>query len=350
MFKIFYTSAIALFTFCLCSGQQANNSGDIKNELSYNNSVGVVPNMADPFILRSGGKYYLYGTDGGSGSVHLGFKVYESTDLVNWSKPVGVHEGGRALEKANSFGTKGFWGAEVYERNGTFYMYYTAEEHLAIATSSSPLGPFIQKEKKPVHPQREIDPHLFVDDDGKAYMYYVSFQNKSNDIYVVEMNDDWLTPKDETKTRCIWFTQPWENSDSNFAKWPVTEGSAVLKHKGTYYLFYTGNHFLSRDYAVGYATSKSPFGPWEKYEDNPILKQTPNLRGTGHCSFVKAPNKELVMVYHSHKDTTKPNPRKLAIDRCEFVRNPDRSKPDILRVKGPTDTKQIVPWKLLGKK
>ena len=318
-------------------------------ELSYNNSVGLVPNMGDPFILQSGGKYYLYGTDDGIG-VHLGFKVYESTDLVNWSGPVGVHSGGRALEKANSWGTRGFWGAEVYERNGTFYMYYTVEEHLAIATGPSPLGPFAQPEKKPVRSQKEIDPHLFVDDDGKAYMYYVSFENKSNEIFVVEMNDDWLTPKEETKTRCIWFTQPWENADPKYAKWPVTEGSAVLKHKGIYYLFYTGNHFLSPKYAVGYATAPSPFGPWTKYEGNPVLEATKNLQGTGHCSFVKAPNNELIIVYHAHKSATTPTPRKMAIDRCGFVVNPDKSKPDLFKVKGPTDTKQVVPWKAIGGK
>ncbi len=42
---------------------------------------------------------------------------------------------------------KVFWGAKVYERNGTFYMYYTAEEHLAIATSLSPLGAILFKKK-----------------------------------------------------------------------------------------------------------------------------------------------------------------------------------------------------------
>ncbi|MGV3540068.1 MAG: glycoside hydrolase family 43 protein [Rufibacter sp.] len=342
MFKKILSCAVVLLSLQACVSQEAANS---EKRLTYNNRVGVVPDMADPFILRSGNKYYLYGTD--AKGVNQGFKVYESTDLVNWSNPVGVHEGGRALDKSNSWGTKGFWGAEVYERNGKFYMYYTVEEHLAIATSDSPLGPFVQQEKKPVRPVKEIDPHLFVDDDGKAYMYYVSFENKSNDIYVVQMNDDWLTPKEETKTRCIWFTQPWENADPKYAKWPVTEGSAVLKHKGTYYLFYTGNHFLSPNYAVGYATSKSPFGPWEKYEGNPILQQTPNLRGTGHNSFVKAPNNELIMVYHSHKDTNKVAPRKMAIDRCEWVKNPVKGKPDILKVKGPTDTEQIVPWKPL---
>ncbi len=342
--------AVVLAILCLpfCFGGKKGEAGAGPGQvLSYDNREGIVPNMADPFILQSGGKYYLYGTDG-TGDVHLGFKVYESTDLVNWGPPAGVHAGGRALERQNSWGTRSFWGAEVYERNGKFYMYYTVEEHLAIATSDSPLGPFVQPQKKPLLPQRGIDPHLFVDEDGKAYLYYVSFENRSNDIYVVEMNDDWLTPRDSTKTRCIWYTQPWENADPKYARWPVTEGSAGLKHKGVYYLCYTGNHYLSQKYAVGYATASSPFGPWTKHEGNPILQGTEHLTGTGHCSFVRAPNGELIMVYHSHKNVGTPNPRKMAMDRCEFVANPDKSKPDGLKVKGPTDTRQIVPWKSLG--
>ncbi len=331
-----------------CQAQQKGETSNVLNgELSYDNSKGVVRNIGDPFIMRSHGKYYLYGTD--DGRANKGFLVYESKDLVNWSGPVGAGEGGRALISKDSWGSSSFWGAEVYERNGRFYMYYTVAHHLAIATSDSPLGPFKQENKAPIREQKEIDPHLFVDDNGRAYMYYVSFQNKSNDIYVVQMEDDWLTPKEETKTRCIWFTEPWENADPKYSKWPVTEGSAVLKHKGIYYLFYTANHFLSQKYAVGYATASSPFGPWEKYEGNPILSETDRIKGTGHCSFVRAPDNEWIIVYHTHKDDKTSNPRKMAIDRGRFVENPDHSKPDIFKVKI-TDSEQTVPWRALDEK
>jgi xylan 1,4-beta-xylosidase len=336
----YLTLFIILFLTSSC-GEETKEVDDLK--LTYDNSKGIVSNLADPFILKHNDKYYLYGTDDLPSEVNLGFKVYTSDNLIEWSEPAGASKDGRALEAEDSWGNWGFWGAEVYYRDGLFYMFYTVEEHLAVATSKSPLGPFRQDIKKPLRDIREIDPHLFHDDDGKAYMYYVSFENFSNDIYVEELNDDWLSTKPETKTRCIWWTQKWENADREYMNWPVNEGSATLKHKGVYYLFYTGNHFLSEKYAVGYATSDSPFGPWNKYENNPVLQQTERLKGTGHCSFVRAPDENIYMVYHAHKDTLNVTPRKMCFDRVEFVENQNSEKPDILMIYM-TDTLQEVSW------
>ena len=53
----------------------------------------------------------------------------------------------------------------------------------------------------------------------------------------------------------------------------VAEGPSVLKKEGIYYLIYSANHFESKNYGVGYATSDSPMGPWKKYEENPILQR-----------------------------------------------------------------------------
>ncbi|MEN8157572.1 MAG: glycoside hydrolase family 43 protein [Bacteroidota bacterium] len=311
--------------------------------LTYNNIIGVVRSMADPFILQHEEKYYLYGTDDVSPDVDMGFKVYVSDNMVEWSDPQGVGDGGRALMASDSWGNWGFWGAEVYKKDSMFYMFYTVEEHLAVAISNSPLGPFRQEVQKPFRYIREIDGHMFVDEDGKAYLYYVSFENSSNEIFVEELNDDWLSTKPETKTRCIWWTQTWENSDPNYDQWPVAEGSAVLKHQGVYYLFYTANHFLSPNYAVGYATSDSPLGPWIKYDDNPVLEKTRKLIGTGHCSFVRSPNDELYMVYHAHKSPSIPLPRKMCFDRGEFIPDPDPAKPDRFEIQA-TDTIREVSW------
>jgi len=327
-----------------CRDNSIVNKPENKNsKLHYNNKAGIFSPMADPFVLKHQNRYYLYGTDDVSPDVDRGFKVYVSENLLEWGNPAGTNPGGLALAAEDSWGNRWFWGAEVYERDGLFYMFYTVDEHLAIATATSPLGPFSQQVRMPLSEIREIDCHLLVDDDGKAFMYYVSFENKSNEIFVEEMNDDWLSTKSDTKTRCIWWTDPWENSDPQFENWPVTEGTAVLKHKGIYYLFYTANHFLSPNYAVGYATSDSPFGPWEKYDGNPILKKTDRITGTGHCSFVYAPNDDLYMVYHAHKNLRTAVPRKMCIDRCEFIPDPDSLKPDIFKVYQ-TDSRQAVLW------
>jgi beta-xylosidase len=313
--------------------------------LVYDNVAGIVSPMADPYILRHDGRYYLYGTDDGPG-VNKGFTVRVSTDLVNWSAPCGAGPEGRALNAGDAYGTRWFWSAQVNERDGVFYMFYTADEHIAVATSHSPLGPFTQEVKKPMRAQKIIGGMPFIDTDGRAYLFYTAFDNKANEIFVEEMTGDWLGSKPETRRRCIWWTQPWENSDERpkYKRWPVNEGASILKHKGLYYMFYTANHFKSPKYAVGCATAKTPLGPWTKYKGNPVLSQTPRLRGTGSVSFVTAPNGDLYIVYHAHKDTETVLPRKMCMDKVEFIPNPVPGQPDIPKIHGPSDTPVTVPW------
>ena len=95
---------------------------------------GRVP-LADPFILLDNGTYYAYGTRSKNGIVY-----YTSNDLKIW------RYGGLALHKKNSYGEKWFWAPEVYLVDGVYYMYYTADERTCVATSSSPVGPFVQRE------------------------------------------------------------------------------------------------------------------------------------------------------------------------------------------------------------
>ena len=99
---------------------------------------------------------------------------------------------------------------EVYyvKSKNLFYMFYSVEEHICVATSTSPEGPFIQREKKPiVADEKGIDTSFFIDDDGTPYLYYVRFTG-GNVIWVAEMNDDLTSIKKETLTKCISATEP----------------------------------------------------------------------------------------------------------------------------------------------
>jgi len=302
---------------------------------SYTNSV--LDGVADPFVLFHKGTYYLYGTNTVDyPNMPNGIKVYTSKDLVHWT----AHEGW-ALDNKDSWGENRFWAPEVVEKNGTFYMYYAVEEHLAVATSDSPLGPFIQEVQQPLHADiKEIDAHIFTDDDGKQYMYFVRFNN-NNEMWVAELNDDMMGIKEDTLQFVFRATQDWEKSQ----KAPVAsinEGPFVIKHKGLYYLTYSGNHFQSPDYGVGYAVSESPTGPWTKYEYNPIMKSNTVVPGAGHHSLIASPDgKELFMVYHTHFSQSSTEPRKLAIDRVQFV--PQENGIDAMEVWGPTVTPQLMP-------
>ncbi len=162
--------------------------------------------LADPTIFLDNGVYYLYGT----GS-NQGFRVYQSADLINWTGPSGK-KSGFALTKGDSYGNGGFWAPQIFKNGRTYYMVYTADEHLAIAESDSPLGPFKQKEIKALSGNgKQIDPFIFRDQDGKIYLYHVRL-TEGNRIYVVRLKDDLSDILPETATACITATQIWENT------------------------------------------------------------------------------------------------------------------------------------------
>jgi len=292
-------------------------------------SLGVIPTLADPCLLEYDGKYYLYGT---SDKAQEGFKVYMSTDLISWSGAVGARNG-YALHKEDAWGDRSFWAPQVFRHKNKFYMAYAANESIAIAESDSPLGPFTQKVKQALSaPVKQIDPFVFIDDDGKKYLYHVRVANGGNRIFVAELTDDFDSIKPETLRECISATEEWENAEH--ANWSVAEGPSLLKHKGLYYLSYSANHFRSINYAVGYAVSKSPYGPWDKYAGNPILSRADvNQNGTGHGDFVKDSRGNLVYVFHTHFSNTSVAPRRTAVVKGGFS-NDSTAGVDKLRMEG----------------
>jgi beta-xylosidase len=260
--------------------------------------------LADPAIFFHKGVYYLYGTV--EGNADAGFQVYSSPDQKSWS------DKGFALKKGDVYGDKGFWAPQVFEQNGKFHMAYVANENIALAVADSPLGPFRQQDKKPLAaPVRQIDPFVYVDTDGKIYLYHVRLQ-EGNRLFVAEMKSDLSGIIPETLQPCLHAEDGWENTANS--KWPVAEGPAILKKSNLYYLFYTANDFRNPDYAVGFATSKSPMGPWTKYSGNPILSRRDiGQNGTGHGDFYFDQKGELHYVFHTHNSATAVARRKTAV-------------------------------------
>ncbi|MBQ4353824.1 MAG: glycoside hydrolase family 43 protein [Clostridia bacterium] len=274
---------------------------------------------ADPFILLADGKYYLYSTNSDAG-----YKCYVSDDLANWEYA------GMGLSKEDVQGDRWFWAPEIIEKDGKFYMIYSSEEHIGVAVSDSPAGPFRQTEKKWLSERNAIDGDFFVDDDGQVYLYYVRFDH-GNVIYGTKMSADLRTMDEENEVRLIAAEEDWEILDCR-----VAEGPFMLKHNGKYYLTYSANHYRCPGYAVGYAVSDSPLGPFKKYAGNPILHKNDLVQGTGHHSFTTTKDKKtLLCVYHIHHSLTEVHPRMTSIDPAEFIPDPDGGD-DILVIHGPT--------------
>ncbi|MDB4331442.1 family 43 glycosylhydrolase [bacterium] len=293
---------------------------------TYTNPVQI--NCADPTVLQHQGLYYAYCTySKDHPNMTRGIRLYTSSNLVQW------HDQGFIIKAEQSWGTSKFWAPDIVQKNGKFYLYYATDTRICVAQADSPSGPFQERSESPILPETvRIDAHVFQDDE-KAYFYYVRF-NRGNEIWGGELNDDMVSLKQDTLRLMIKPDQEWERHQG-----AIAEGPVILKHDDIYYLTYSGSHFESPQYAVGYATSDSPLGPWKKYQHNPIMKSTAYAKGTAHHCFTDSPDgTEKFIIYHRHHNLQQTEPRKMAIDRVQFVTQP--KGPAILEINGPTGSPQ----------
>lgn len=310
-------------------------------QISFTNDLGIT-DIGDPFMLKiSENEYYLYCT-----SAENGFYCWRSEDMVHWTDKKMCY-----VREADSWGKDSFWAPEVVAYNNQYYMYYTARNEngslrIGLAVSDTPDGPFVDEKNQPLMDfgYAAIDGTVLIDDDGSKYLYYSRdcSENMVGDIhtsqiYAVTLSDDMKSVVGEP----VFLTtpeQPWECMSGDYL-W--NEGPAVIKHGDTYYLTYSANYYESTQYSVGYATSKSPLGPFVKAEENPILTSQglENVSGTGHHSFVLSPDgSELWIAYHSHTDVSNPSgDRKVNIARTDFTSDGK------MYMNGPLTTPQPMP-------
>lgn len=270
--------------------------------------------LADPYVLCDGGLYYMYGTCAENGIV-----VFTSKDLKCWESPDGS-EFHLALKKGDVWGEKWFWAPEVYKVGDTYIMYYTAEEHICAAEGDSPLGPFVQKVKTPMRPQEKgLDNSLFIDDNGRAYVFWSRFLDGLQ-IWMAELENDLVTMRPGTERPCIKMSQDWEKV------WPsVNEGACVVKHNGTYYLTYSANSYESHNYGIGVAMTTDLSKPWVKCEDNPALQFPADLVGVGHHTFFIDNKGKTRIAYHCHFSKDSVEPRLVKISKYKFKRDHGKS-------------------------
>ncbi len=265
---------------------------------------------ADPTIFVDKGTYYLTGT---RNTEPLGFAILKSKDLKEWSSPTKEELHMILTKGQKAYGEQGFWAPQILKLNKEYLFAYTANEQVVLAKSKKLIGPFTQDKIEPIDDsEKNIDPFIFKDDDGKYYLYHVRFDH-GNYLWVAEF--DITTGKIDPSTlkKCFGQTEAWEATD-NYPSAPIMEGPTVLKLKDKYYLFYSANHFMNIDYSVGYATSDSPLGPWEKNQNSPIIHRSiVGENGAGHGDVFMGKDNQLYYVYHVHYSQDKVSPRRTRI-------------------------------------
>ncbi len=233
---------------------------------------------ADPSPLVIGDTLFLYTSHDASPEdipdenekSSAGFFMYDwllwsTTDMVNWTE-----HGAVASLKDFPWRSRenGAWAIQTVERNGKYYLYAPLHGHgIGVLVADSPYGPFKDPLGKPLVWDQsnwfDIDPSVYTDDDGQAYMYW----GNPHTFWAKLGNDMTSLTSEVTKLPHI----------PNYQ-----EGPWFYKRNGHYYLGFASTCCPE---ALGYAMSDSPTGPWEW--KGYIMKPTQRDRGNhpGICDF-----------------------------------------------------------------
>ena len=354
--NLFFTAAmirngfLLTIVFLLVTG-----CGGTPHELVISNPLPV--KFGDPYILKaSDGIYYMVGT----GGVAEGFKMYSSSDLAHWKDEGRIYQG----NTDTSWGIANFWAPELYEYNGRFYLFFSADWRenptgelenfrIGVAVSDVVTGPYKDLFNRPVFDPGYpvIDANLLFED-NRIYLYYsrccykhpveseladwarkegVFDEIEESWVYGVELRPDFSGIIGDPKL----LLRPPVTMDDPHTEWESrsvtagevnrrwTEGSSIFKKEGTYYMMYSSNYFGGQYYAVGYATARSPLGPFVKAGNNPVLEKNIEkggiVTGTGHNSVTVSPDGQTMLcVYHGRTSKTGKD-RVVFIDRMEIL-------------------------------
>lgn len=255
--------------------------------LAYENPI--MTHINDPDVAQMDGAYHLtYPKGHGKGGQYL---YSTSRDLVHWSDPVAI------LQQAP--GTSLWQSSYFRDADGQLYFYYTV---------------VTRDRSKAVHVAKAadaIDPYPMRDANGGLWLYYKNDQKGQKGIWVQKMSDP-ATPVAGSAKEIL---HPQANTfeDSGYQS---VEGPTVIQRAGLYFLLYTGGPFGAKNYAVGYAVSKSPDGPFTRGKNNPILanSRSPSVFSPGVPTVVVDGAGKSWLVYRQRESAQRRSPRELTLD------------------------------------
>jgi hypothetical protein len=232
----------------------------------------------DPFVFVQGGSYYLFTSQS---KQPQNMPVRSGPAFGQWGA---ISD---ALPDLPAWATPGVtWAPDVAQFGSHYMLYFSAQlaseaQHtmcIGDAISTSVAGPYIAS-PAPLICQLSlggsIDPRVFVDSNGQAYMVWKSDQNSRSlavdtQIWSQRLSADGMHLLG-TSTKIFAPDEAWQGT--------IVEAPQIELVKGTYYLFYSGYQFDTPGYAIGVARCAGPLGPCHDTADTPLLGS--NLQGWG---------------------------------------------------------------------
>jgi hypothetical protein len=256
----------------------------ITNFLYAHNPIIQTCYTPDPAPMVYNDTVFLYtghDEDGSTWFTMNDWHVYSSTDMVNWT------DRGTPLSlETFAWADKNAWASQCVERNGKFYWYICAEGPgtgmaIGVAVSDSPSGPFVDAIGHPLCQGGwgYIDPTVFIDDDGQAYLYW-----GNPGIFYAKLNEDMISYSGgivEITQTAANFGGPKEPQEGVTYTDLYEEGPWLYKRNGNYYLLYAAGGVPEH---ISYSMSDSPTGQWEYKGKIMPLQDTRSF--TNHCGVI----------------------------------------------------------------
>lgn len=286
----------------------------ISDTLNAQNPIIQTMYTADPAPMVYNNKLYLYTShdeDNATWFVMNNWKLYTTEDMVNWT------DHGVVLSYTDfAWAARDAWAAQCIERDGKFYMYVptidrtTNNPAVGVAVSDSPYGPFVDPLGKPLVQSGfgDIDPTVFIDDDGQAYLYWGNPY-----CYYVKLNEDMISYQGEV-IEVPMIIEAFGKREGDIKERPTLyeEAPWLYKRNDLYYLLWGGGPIPEH---LGYSTSKSPEGPW-KYAG--ILMPTEGNSFTNHPGIVDLKGKTYLFYHNGALPGGGGFTRSVCVDEVQF--------------------------------
>jgi hypothetical protein len=277
-----FINSILLLTVLLCTLANSAQNPLINDQFT-----------ADPTARIFNGKVYVFPSHDivppdGEGRMEwfnmADYHVFSSANLTDWQDQ-GAIVSQDEVDWVNP-DSYSMWAPDCVFENGKYYFYFPSRSKdtvnikgftIGVAVADKPEGPFVV-EDKPIEGVIGIDPNVFIDKDGKAYLYW-----SSQKFYVARL-------KGNMKELA---TEPVEIS--NLPQEGLKEGPFIFERNGTYYLTYP--HVANKTERLEYATSQNPMGPFEV--KGVIMDESPTGCWTNHQSIVNFEGQWYLFYHHN---------------------------------------------------
>src|SRR5690554_189722 len=243
---------------------------DSHRDLSYRSG-------ADPAVVEFKGEYYMFVTRS------MGY--WHSKDLQHWSfiePEMWYFEGSNAPSAHNC-------------KDSVLLVAGNPSGHMSVLYTDDPKQGDWQAVPGIINDLQ--DPHIFVDDDDQAYVFWGSSNTYPIRARKLDMAKR-FRPEEQIHElfKLDGEKHGWERFGENHADTILKgymEGPWLTKHNGTYYMQYAAPGTEFNVYGDGVYTSDSPLGPYEYALNNPVsYKPGGFINGAGHGSTVLGPGNQ----------------------------------------------------------